>query len=69
MSNIKRNANEMALSIGFFMFCMGNTFKIKKWCLQKPGRKFHANTPRNTTFEGNQGQTFAWFGSKSRGIL
>ena len=49
----------MALLIGFFMFSMGNTFKIKKWCLEKPGRKFHANTPRNTTLEGNQGQTFA----------
>ena len=34
-SNILKKLKKLALSIDFFIFCMGNTFKSKKWWLIK----------------------------------
>ena len=60
-----KKAKKMTLPIEyFFKLWMGNTFKSKKWGLEKPDRKFKTNKAENITFEENWGQIFATVGSK-----
>ena len=60
-----KKAKKVALSIGYiFKFCMGNTFKSKKWWLENSDWKFEANKAKNITFEENWGQIFAPVRSK-----
>ena len=55
-----KKAKKVALSISsIFRFCMGNTFKSKKWWLEKPDWKFEANKTKNITFEENRDQIFS----------
>ena len=47
---------KLALSMGFFKFCMRNAFKSKKYIvvIEIPEWKLKAKIARNTTFEENQ---------------
>ena len=54
MSNVVKKLKKRALSIGFFIFYMENTFhSIKAVVVQTPEWKFKVNIARNVTFEGN----------------
>ena len=64
--NYVKKTTKLALSsIGFFLFCMGYINKSKNYLFTIGEWKFQANIASYNTFEENQGQFFARFGSKN----